>query len=162
MATKAKKATVVESPVEAVDVEVVEAAEANPFAALLAPAAAPAAPAAPAAAAPKGCKARAAVVLAAAAPSAANTVGVALVALPPSLVLKAANPAYPAQVAAATYALGAKLQGGACPARGTHDRAVVALLHSLAWPAAGTALHTAGVPYHSTAAYIKRGWLVAA
>jgi len=127
----------------------------NPFAALVA---------APTAATVTGVKAQAAKVLATLAPNAVNSVGVPVASLAPSLAAKGTNnPAYPANVLAHTYTLGTKLQGGACPATSPHNIAAVHMVQRvLATPATATALHTAGVPWHSLAAYLKRGWVVKA
>jgi hypothetical protein len=137
-----------------------------------APAPAPAAPATPftglgatpVAAPVTGVRAQAAKVLATLAPNAVNSVGVAVASLAPSLAAKGTtNPAYPANVLAHAYALGTKLQGGGCPATSPHNIAAVQLVQRvLATPATATALHTAGVPWHSLAAYLKRGWVVKA
>ncbi len=138
-----------------------QAASPLPTVATAQPAAAPAA-----SAAAKASKVLAA--LGAAAATATNTAGAAMLAVAPSIAAKGvANPAYPVTVAQCTYKLGAKLHGGACPARGVHDVAVVAKLHSVPALAQGKAvpsatLHTAGVPYHSLAAYVRRGWLLQA
>ena len=155
MARKTKSAA--EAAPVAVETTAPVAAEAvNPFAAL----AAPSAPVVPV-----GVAAKAAKVLAALPADAANSVGAAMAAVAPSIAAKGiAVGKYPATVADHSYVLGAKLAGGACPARGAHDVAVVAKIHATVVDGKATAadLQNAGVPWHSMAAYLKRGWLVQA
>lgn len=150
MARKQKQAVETTAP------EVTVEAVASPFAALLQ---------APAAAAPAaGVKAKAEAVIAKLGADTANSVGVALGTVAPSIAAKGvAVGAYPVAVAACSYMLGAKLANGACPARGAHDVAVVTRIHSLQTATVtGTQLQEAGVPWHSLVAYLKRGWIVTA
>ena len=145
MATKAKSPTTpVAAPV---------AAPANPFAGLLV---------APVAPGLSGVRALAAKVLAAN-PAGINSVGVALAALPPSLAAKGTACAWPVQVAATTYQLGAKLSlPGITPARAVHDVQCSLLVQSLGGTFTAAQAQAAGVPWHSMAAYLKRGWVVTA
>jgi hypothetical protein len=165
MARKAKSPEIAAlSAATGIDAEVLEVvaatpevvtAVANPFAALVAEQPAPAA---------VGVKAKAAAVIAKLGAETANSVGVTLASVAPSIAAKGvAVGAYPVAVVALSYTLGAKLANGACPARGVHDRAVVAKIHSLqASVMTGAQLQEAGVPWHSMAEYLKRGWLTKA
>ena len=119
--------------------------------------------AAPAAPVLTGVRAAAAKVLAAN-PQAINGLGVALAGVSANIASKGTGTGqYPATVLASSYTLGAKLQGGNVPTRAPHDVAAVHALQSITGAQfTGAQIVAAGVPWHTTREYLKRGYVVAA
>ncbi len=126
----------------------------NPFAAL----------AAPAAPAPlTGVRAAAAKILASLPVGAVNSVGVALQAVAPSIAAKGQKCTWPVTVAPGTsYMLGAKLTiPGQTPCKGKHDVPCSLSVQALGATFTAAQAQAAGIPWHSMAAYLKRGYVLA-